>query len=961
MRTGMICPLRRTLVLMGVLLLAAGGSAFGQLQTGDLYGTVESSEGGPLPGVTVTLSGVGAPRVRITDEAGRFRFLSLAPGQYQLQASLDGFSPVEYSNLTVKVGGKPEINVTMNPAVTEVITVTSESPLLNERKLTRGTNVSVEELEKIPTARDPWSLLSQAPGVSIDRINVGGSESGQQSVFVGNGASTTQHAFAIDGVLITDMAAVGASFTYFDFGAFEEVQFTVGSADVSVAVSGVTVNQVTRRGGNEWAFRGRYLRTDGDWQSAPTEVDGNEIDVVEEYGVDVGGPLWKDHMWVWAAYGESDIGNLLPGPEGQALDRTQLEDVNGKINFQAGSNSGVVHYWKNDKIKNGRGAGPNRSPETLHDQTTPAEMWKIDDTHVFGNNFFVTGIYGHHPGDFTLVPRGGHDADIYWDAQGILHGSYWDYFQSATIDQARLDASYFFNTGGASHELKFGAGWREQENTSGTIWSRGKLVYSCEFWGCDPSGNTALVKFARDKAVGISSTYESAWIQDTVTVGQLTLNAGLRYDKQTTKNLPSTSLANPALPEVIPELAFPGNDAGGFEWETIAPRVGATYSLGEGKTLLRGTFSRYAEQLGQGLAQRVNPLGYAYAYFYFTDANGNLVLDDDEYGSLSYYYYYNIDPDDPLAVSSLNVNDPDLDPAITDELTFSAEHSFKPEFVGGVTLTYRKISDIPETRQLVIDETGSVRLATSDDYVLEGTTSATLPNGQTASAPYYRLSAELSEYGQYYTNGEREQDYLGITLSATKRLANRWSLRGHFTWSDWEWKVGDDYWRYHDPTNIVSNPDTYSNEGADDGQVVGEVSAGSGNKDNVWINSRWQFNVNGLYQVAPERPWGFNLSASITGREGFPSPVYSPELGKEVQLAPVGTFRQSNVYYLDARVDKDFEFGDFALTLSLDGFNLLNEDFVLQRERNLGVGIANEVAERMSPRVFRVGVKLTWR
>jgi len=107
MRTGMICPLRRTLVLMGVLLLAAGGSAFGQLQTGDLYGTVESSEGGPLPGVTVTLSGVGAPRVRITDEAGRFRFLSLAPGQYQLQASLDGFSPVEYSNRPSRSAASP--------------------------------------------------------------------------------------------------------------------------------------------------------------------------------------------------------------------------------------------------------------------------------------------------------------------------------------------------------------------------------------------------------------------------------------------------------------------------------------------------------------------------------------------------------------------------------------------------------------------------------------------------------------------------------------------------------------------------------------------------------------------------------------------------------------------------------------------------------------------------------------
>jgi hypothetical protein len=72
-------------------------------------------------------------------------------------------------------------------APSEVITVTAESPLLDERRISTGTTVSQSELERIPAARDPWSILQTTPGVLTDRINVGGNESGQQSNYMGPG------------------------------------------------------------------------------------------------------------------------------------------------------------------------------------------------------------------------------------------------------------------------------------------------------------------------------------------------------------------------------------------------------------------------------------------------------------------------------------------------------------------------------------------------------------------------------------------------------------------------------------------------------------------------------------------------------------------------------------------------------------------------------------------------------
>ena len=76
-----------------------------QLQSGNVHGTVRSDEGDLLPGVTVELSGLGAPLTRITDGQGQFRFLGLAPGSYRLAATLKGFSmAVVHETVTVRVG-----------------------------------------------------------------------------------------------------------------------------------------------------------------------------------------------------------------------------------------------------------------------------------------------------------------------------------------------------------------------------------------------------------------------------------------------------------------------------------------------------------------------------------------------------------------------------------------------------------------------------------------------------------------------------------------------------------------------------------------------------------------------------------------------------------------------------------------------------------------------------------------
>ena len=74
-----------------------------------------------------------------------------------------------------------------------------------------------------------------------------------------------------------------------------------------------------------------------------------------------------------------------------------------------------------------------------------------------------------------------------------------------------------------------------------------------------------------------------------------------------------------------------------------------------------------------------------------------------------------------------------------------------------------------------------------------------------------------------------------------------------------------------------------------------------------------------------------------------------------------GAFRYPDVHVVDLRVEKEFAVGDFGLTLGLDVFNALNASYVLQRQGVLGRDNSDYVLEVLSPRVFRVGARLSFR
>ena len=93
--------------------------------------------------------------------------------------------------MQVSVGQNTSTSATLKiSSVEAAVTVTGEAPLLDTRKVETGANVDQAQLKEIPTARDPWVVLQTVPGVQTDRVNVGGNESGQQSIYIGKGADS---------------------------------------------------------------------------------------------------------------------------------------------------------------------------------------------------------------------------------------------------------------------------------------------------------------------------------------------------------------------------------------------------------------------------------------------------------------------------------------------------------------------------------------------------------------------------------------------------------------------------------------------------------------------------------------------------------------------------------------------------------------------------------------------------
>lgn len=965
-------------VSLSLLLLSFSAHLFGQENTGNIYGKVVDEQGGAVAAATATLTGAVAPRTTTSDALGRFQFLSIDPGSYAITMTHPNFAAVTYEGVSVTLNKNTDLTATLSVSgVRETINVAAVAPILDTRKNATGATFYREELQQIPTARDVWALMQQTPGVLLDTVNVAGNTSGSQPNFTAKGSN--QASYVLDGVTVTDNSygdfrgrQNGESPSYFDFDTFEEVEISTGGSSLDLQTPGVTINVVTKRGTNEFKGSGRYFFAPDEWESDNATAEAREqglqtdsIDEVSEYGAEVGGPIVKDRLWVWGAYAHQEIKrnrtfvDFFGNPVTQEI---TLQPWNAKINAQlSNSNSASFFFSRSDREELGTGSDTNRPSDTLTDLLNDSNLYKLEDSHVFSPDLFASLNLSYLDVYYNDSPQNSGEQVLY-DVDGNWGRGYAYLITDNPQKQANLSVSKFFNTGSLSHELKFGFGYRNQKNESASAWP-GDQVIASEY-----SGYALITR-------GVSTVYEmNYWngtIGDTLTWGPLTVNAGLRYEYQRGRNLLSTAPENGLFPDLLPAAVYEGDEGYPFKYDDLLPRVSATYALGKDKkTLLRASYSRFADQLGN-VVYRLNGLPVTSGlYYYWDDLNGNRRVERNEVDvDDGFCCFYNVDPF--TLPNSPNAVDPNFEAPITDEILLGIDRQIFEDFAVSLAYTYRHYERLQS--RIPIGSDGST-------YVLGGNVVETVTgnNGFTINVnePYYFLDLPSTPTGDIFVNRPgATQTYHGIDLTLIKRLRNRWMLRGSFTWNDWKQDI---------PAEAILDPNNswvLGGQNDDGGIAVGWA------RGNIWANAEWQFNISGLYQL----PWDINFGLNFFGRQGYPQSYYFRtetdrlSLGRhDPVVGNIDDHRLDNVFQLDLRLEKGFAIGPVTITPSVDVFNVLNENAVIQRESRVGdvdedgvfqryedsddidpaTGepriLFNRLVELQSPRIIRAGLRIAF-
>jgi hypothetical protein len=963
--------MKRTLLHL-VLVLGLALPVAAQIATGNIYGLVTDESGAPLPGVAVAVKGAAGSVNTVSGSDGRFRVLNLAPGAYKVTTTLTGFSTINRDNVVVTTGSSVDIPVSMKVAsVEETITVTAESPVIDTKKMGTATVFDQDELSKIPNSRDPWALLRTVPGVILDRVNIAGNESGQQSAYRAKGASGNDGVWALDGVQITDMAAIGASPTYFDYDAFQEIQITTSGNDIRQPTGGVGINFVTKRGTNQFhgTVRGYFTHEDMASSNVPDELaatgvtdkTANHNKQVADYGFDVGGPIVKDKLWFWGSWGKQDI--RLVRSAGNLIDKSLLKDTNVKVNWQATKGDMISgFYFLGAKEKFGRAPGQQQvEPDSAtwnqvgsYPENRPHGLWKLEDNHIFSPNLFMSAKVAYYGAGFALEPRGGLDQQAGIAARlGQTFGSTQLSLNVRPQYVANMDLNYFRPGMGGNHEIKLGGGYRWTEALTGTLWPGDKTV------AYDISATNQRARVLRE-GKGINRTfYTSAYIGDTFTKDRLTLNLGVRFDHQTGRAVATDVEGNGSFPNAVPGISFAGYDAP-FAWNDFAPRLGLTYSLDKArKTLVRASYARYATQLDTGIVGFANPSANAgWAEYPWVDRNGDHLAQPGEVTitptPLATGAGFN--PAAPTAVTSANLIDANLKAPITNEGVFGLDRELFPNFAVSVTYTYRKFSRFVWRPRIGM---------TAADYTPGAIVAGVLPDGtpyniQTFNPVAAKVNAGGS--GRFETNDpDYSQSFNGLELAATKRLSNRWMARLAAGWNN--------HREFYQGTAVASdfrqdgvaagNPSPLDTDPLISGGQVAPRTSGSGSGD-VFLNAKWAINASAMYQL----PANFEFAASLFGKQGTPYPLFvNQALGLDgtqriLILPSVDAQRFKDLWNLDLRLAKNLHFGRGNVTLTADLFNVFNSNTEINRQRNLQATTYHLLTDNLSPRILRIGMRL---
>jgi hypothetical protein len=840
----------------------------------------------------------GTPTV-YTSPAGAYRFPALAPGEYTLEYTLQGFGTVRRQAIPVGVGAVVELNIGMKVSnLTETVTVTGESPVVNVASTTVSTNYTQEWIASAPIRHFSFfDLVNSAPGVSAT------STVGSSTAATTLGSTTNDNVYAIDG---TDLSAPtgGTAWPWPNADAIQEVEvLQLGASAEYGNVMGAVFNVVTRQGGNQFHGDATYYGQSQGLTSRNTTVAQECLGVSNcpsgglpyhrdqwrDTTAQITGPIVRDKFWFFGSFEFQNDYDSQPGTDPAFPAKSTSRRVFYKLNYNLSENHRIMHGYHNDYWSFPGVPSALNAPSTVNighgDNPTPNLVY----TGVLSSKTFVearlAGYYGKdstdplQEGEPRVLPRVVNN-DTGQITGGISSWGDAKTWRTGVSGKISHLADRFL---GGSHDFKLGVQYSGGGRDA--ILGTNDYIYLS---GGQPSYGYSRLPYHSGGLIRNIGTY----FDDTYRLGNvITLNLGLRYDhsKAEYPSFPILDASGNATGQFSP-----GN-ADVYHWNVVSPRIGATWKLSN-RSVVKGYY------------------GLLYRGIFLNDFTAAIP-------SVTPRYYFDIAPGGArtnFAVVSSNTNltiDPNYKDPYSHEVIFQFEQELAASLGLQVNYVHKKGYDYPGWQD-ISGQYAQVPYVDSAGVEASGRT-----------LTLYKLMTPFSQSVFQMTNvAGMYSRYNGVTFTGTKRMSHNWQATLSLVLSKSEGR---------EPSSILGPASSQTGTSGTFG-TIGRGGTNGGpndlvNTDGLLIGDR---PVVAKAQVIYRLPFGFQVSANVQHQSGRPWARQIRVGGLNFPSRPTiymepldGSRRVPNLDLFDARVQKGFALGNSVmLDLFLDALNLTNTD-----------------------------------
>ena len=907
-----------------------------------------------MPGVNVELAG---PRLQgihtvVTSASGGYRFPGVPPGVYTITASLPGFGKVQ-KGATVTLDATATVSLSLSLSTTAEVTVTGEAPIVDSTSTTTGSNYTANVINKLPVGRNYADIVFSQPGTQADF----GETQGRSLAISIYGSTSAENLFLIDGVN-TNNVMKGFQGKDINNEFVEDVEVKTGGYQAEYGRNtGGVINVITKSGGNEFhgGIFGYYNDTGmraepqngmaANYSTPAYSQTGDaqffnyilSKDVRQEYGMDLGGFIWKDKIWFFGAYDRVQINQNLqpldvtnPDTFGLQFPNSYVENkYAGKITLNLAQTTTIVGSIFTDAQTQ---LGVISPPPTSLVATSYAGRQDLGGpdfgarlNQLFGSFGILTLQYAQHADRYATIPTGGNVPAIFDYTQSptgvdaVSSGGFGQVFGPTQNNHSTRKAyAGSFTAYVGNMEIKVGGDY-SNDSTFGTSYFTGGQqlqIHPCLQTGasvCDlslapintnPGGAPVPVYYEHDLlADGTENDYQviplvrfatptkrySGFIQDQWRVlPSLTVNLGLRYDSESFYGLD---------PVTGPFKAFSLSN----QW---APRIGLTWDfVGDGTSKLYASVGRFYYALPTDLNVRVFSTN-AQVVTYNYDPNS---LAQDPAAPQSRFFFQG-------GLANGEIVDPGLKESFQDEATVGIEKAINPTLSVGLKGTYRSLGRTVEDRcdldssvtpsSCALMNPGGTGPAASGAYPsCNGSGNTTDPTAGTCGNPGVPI-------------GPARRYFRGIELMARSQFSSELWAQASFLYSSLEGN-------YSGATvESTGQTDPGINSDFDYYQFTNKAFG------RLELDRPVQARIDAVYNA----PFGLSAGVGFYVRSGRPT----SELGwfnvfydRELNLVTRGTAgRLPTDYDMNLSLGYDLNVGPVTVTPMLYVFNLLNRQTV---------------------------------